>query len=208
MLLMAKADDRDDDDKAEAAPAKSGSKKMLLLVLAGVLVLGVAIAGTVMVTKAMLGGSDAATEDGDAAADSSYNKANDKSGDKKKKKGSKKGAKDDKGAHDESKGAVYLSLEPPFVVNAESQGSTHYLQVSIDVMAREPEVIEDVKKHMPVIRNNLIMLLSSQSQAAVSTRDGKEKLRADALAEIRKVLQEQTGKPGVEAVYFTIFVMQ
>ena len=61
---------------------------------------------------------------------------------------------------------------------------------------------------MPVIRNNLIMLLSSQKQAEVSTRDGKEKLRADALAEIQKVLKEQTGETGAEAVYFTIFVMQ
>ncbi len=202
---MAKANARDEDDEAQA-PVKSGSKKLLLMVLAGVLLLGVSIAGTVLVTKFMLGGGEQAesTDEDDSAAKAEQGKT----GDKKKKKGDKKGDKKAKGENGDAKPAVYLSLEPPFVVNAEGQGSTHYLQVSMDVMARDPAVIESMKKHMPVIRNNLIMLLSSQKQAEVSTRDGKEKLRADALAEIQKVLKEQTGEPGVEAVYFTIFVMQ
>ena len=39
-------------------------------------------------------------------------------------------------------------------------------------------------------------------------REGKEKLRADALAEIQKVMKAETGKPGVESVFFTSFVMQ
>jgi flagellar protein FliL len=200
---MAKADDNDGDDKVKA---KSGGKGMLMMVLGGVLLLGLSIGGSVLVTKSMLGGGgqeDVAEDDGAAAKD-----AHGKTADKKAKKGDKKGDKKGKAEQVEAKPAVYLSLEPPFVVNAEGQGSAHYLQVSMDVMARDAAVIETMKKHMPVIRNNLIMLLSSQKQAEVSTRDGKEKLRADALAEIQKVLTEQTGEPGVEAVYFTIFVMQ
>ncbi len=200
---MAKASARDEnDDEAAAAPAKSGSKKVLLIVLGGVLMLGVSIAGTVLVTKMILGGGEhgASVED-DTVAKAEHGKAEDKN--------KKKGEKKEKKAKGEDAGPVaYMSLEPPFVVNAEGQGSTHYLQISMDVMARDPAVIEAVKKHMPVIRNNLIMLLSSQNQAVVATREGKEKLRADALAEIQKVLKEQTGAPGVEAVYFTIFVMQ
>jgi flagellar FliL protein len=203
---MAKANARDEDDEAAAAPAKSGSKKLLLMVLAGVLLLGVSIAGTVLVTKSMLGGG--ATAESADEEESTAKAEHAKPEDKKKKKGDKKGDKKAKGEHGDAKPAVYLSLEPPFVVNAEGQGNTHYLQVSMDVLARDPAVIETMKKHMPVIRNNLIMLLSSQKQAEVSTREGKEKLRADALAEIQKVLKEQTGEPGVDAVYFTIFVMQ
>jgi flagellar FliL protein len=204
---MAKASARDEDDGA-AAPAKSGGKKVLLIVLGAVLLLGVSIAGTVLVTKSLMGGGEQAesADEENTAAKAERGKA----GDKKKKKGDKgdKGDKKAKGEHGEAKPAVYLSLEPPFVVNAEGQGSTHYLQVSMDVMARDPEVIEAVKKHMPVIRNNLIMLLSSQNQSVVGTREGKEKLRAEALTEIQKVLKEQTGDVGVESVYFTIFVMQ
>ena len=195
---MAKADDTDADSKGTA---KSGGKSMLLMVLAGVLLLGLSIGGSVLVTKSMLGGGhgDSAEEDAPVVKDA-HSKAVDKKG--------KKGDKKAKPESAETKPAVYLSLEPPFVVNAEGQGSSHYLQVSMDVMARDPAVIEAMKKNMPVIRNSLIMLLSSQKQAEVSTRDGKEKLRGDALAEIQKILKEQTGEPGVEAVYFTVFVMQ
>lgn len=198
---MAKAEDRDaDDGKDEAPKAKSGAMKIVLMVLAGVMLLAVSIASTVLVTKAMLGGGATAAPEETAKAEPA------KGDDKKKKKDDRKNDKKAKG--EDTRPAVYLSLEPAFVVNAEGQGNTHYLQVSMDVMARDPQVIEGVKKHMPVIRNNLIMLLSSQNQAVVATRDGKEKLRTDALAEIQKVMKEKTGAPGVEAVYFTIFVMQ
>ncbi len=203
---MAKASAKDDnDDEAAAAPAKSGGKKVLFIVLGVVLMLGVSIGGTVLVTKMLLGGGEhSASAEADTPAKAESSKADDKN----KKKGEKKEKKEKKAKGEDAGPAVYLSLEPAFVVNAVGQGSTHYLQVSMDVMARDPAVIEAVKKHMPVIRNNLIMLLSSQDQAVVSTREGKEKLRAEALTEIQKVLKEQTGETGVEAVYFTIFVMQ
>ena len=202
---MAKPSAKDDnDDEAAVAPAKSGGKKVLFIVLGVVLMLGVSIGGTVLVTKMLLGGEHSASAEGDTAAAAESSKAEPKN----KKKSDKSDKKEKKAKGEDAGPAVYLSLEPAFVVNAVGQGSTHYLQVSMDVMARDPAVIEAVKKHMPVIRNNLIMLLSSQDQAVVGTREGKEKLRADALAEVQKVLKEQTGEPGVEAVYFTIFVMQ
>lgn len=203
---MAKPSAKDDnDDEAAAAPAKSGSKKILFIVLGVVLMLSVSIGGTVLVTKMLLGGGEhSASAEGDSAAPAESGKTEAKN----KKKSDKSDKKEKKAKGEDAGPALYLSLEPPFVVNAVGQGSTHYLQVSMDVMARDPAVIEAVKKHMPVIRNNLIMLLSSQDQAVVGTREGKEKLRADALAEVQKVLKEQIGEPGVEALYFTIFVMQ
>ena len=103
---------------------------------------------------------------------------------------------------------VYQALEPPFVVNFQDQSQVRFLQIAMEVSTRDPLVIAAVKTHMPVIRNNLVLLLSNQAYAGMSTREGKEKLRTDALAEIQKILTEQTGKPGVDAVYFTSFVMQ
>ena len=200
---MAKSDDRD--DEGGATPAKSGSKSLLFIILGGVLLLGVSIAGTVAITKVMLGGTDteAEAESVDAASDSAKDKA-----DSKKKKKGKKGDKEDKGAKDDIRPALYIALEPAFVVNSETQSGIHYLQVSIEVMTRDPLVAENIKTHMPNIRNNLIMLLSSQTQAAVATREGKERVRGEALAEVQKVLKERTGKSDVEALYFTNFVMQ
>jgi flagellar FliL protein len=78
----------------------------------------------------------------------------------------------------------------------------------MEVMARDEAVIENVKTHMPVIRNNLVLVFSNQNYETISTSAGKQKLRDEALAEIQQILKSETGKTGVEAIYFTSFVMQ
>ena len=104
--------------------------------------------------------------------------------------------------------AVYVPLDPAFTVNFRGGAGARYLQVAVEAMTRDPDVEAQIKRHMPVIRNDLTMLFSSKSARDLSTTEGKEALRSETLASIQKVLQSETGKPGVEAVYFTSFVMQ
>lgn len=104
--------------------------------------------------------------------------------------------------------AIYIPVDPAFVVNFASQGKARFLQVTVEVMTRQPEMTDKIKLHMPVIRNNLMLLFSSQSYDGVSTLEGKETLREEALTVVQDILEEETGDPGVEAVYFTSFVMQ
>lgn len=104
--------------------------------------------------------------------------------------------------------AQYLSLHPAFVVNLDDDEAMRYLQLEIEVMARDSSALEAVNKHMPVIRNNLLMLFGTKHYHEIDTREGKEALRLEALAEVQKVLTEQTGSPGVENLYFTSIVMQ
>lgn len=104
--------------------------------------------------------------------------------------------------------ANYLALDPAFVVNLEDPEAPRYLQADVQVMSRDAAALETVKAHLPRIRNSLLMLFGQQKPADLATRAGKEKLLAAALAEIQKVMQAETGKPVVEAAYFTSFVMQ
>ena len=104
--------------------------------------------------------------------------------------------------------AVYIPIDPAFVVNFASQGRARFLQITVEVMIRDPKVSEHIEQHLPVIRNDLMLLFSSQTYDSVSTLEGKENLREEALAVIQQILEEETGDPGVEAVYFTSFVMQ
>jgi flagellar FliL protein len=105
--------------------------------------------------------------------------------------------------------ALYTSLHPPLVVNfKDSVGDAHFMQVTMEVMARDQNVINSVREHTPVIRNGLILLYSGAIYEEVTTREGKEKMLADGLAEIQSVMTEQIGEPGVEAVYFTALVIQ
>lgn len=103
---------------------------------------------------------------------------------------------------------VYLNLDPPFVVNFEDQGELRFLQVAVVVMTHDPKVVDALNFHMPRVRNSLILLLGSQHYEAISTLEGKEKLRTAMLDEVRKVMKDATGSPSADAVYFTSFVMQ
>jgi flagellar protein FliL len=105
--------------------------------------------------------------------------------------------------------ALYVALDPPFVVNFEAEQQVRFLQVTAQLMSRDPATIEMLKSNDPVVRNDLLLLFGNQKYSVISTREGKESLRAQTLAAVRKIIASAGGKPEkVEAVYFTSFVMQ
>jgi flagellar FliL protein len=130
----------------------------------------------------------------------------------------------------EVKPAFYLDLQPPFVVNFEDQTHAAYLQIEMQVMARDKEVLDVLTKHMPVVRNNILLILSAQKFEVVKTRQGKESLQKIILESLQQTVLEATqGHAGedkksdkkdsekehakekplnIEQVYFTSFIMQ
>lgn len=104
---------------------------------------------------------------------------------------------------------VYITLDPPFVVNFEAEAMVRFLQVTIGVMTRDAAVEKLVKDNDPRVRNDLLMILSNQTYDSVSSVEGKEKLRTRCLDSVRAIIQEFGGDPArIEALYFTSFVMQ
>lgn len=105
--------------------------------------------------------------------------------------------------------ALYTSLHPPIVVNFKDQmGDPHFMQITMEVMARDQGVINAVREHTAAIRNGLILLYSGAVYEEVTTNEGKEKMLADGLAKVQEVISEVSGESGVEAVYFTNLVIQ
>ncbi len=103
---------------------------------------------------------------------------------------------------------LYLKLDPEFVVNFSSEQEVNYVQVEIQLMAREQSYIDLATQNMPAIRNQIILLLSGQKYTELKTPAGKDKLRADMLAKIQEIIGTNPKVPGIEAVYFTMFIMQ
>ncbi|MDJ0927117.1 MAG: flagellar basal body-associated FliL family protein [Gammaproteobacteria bacterium] len=101
----------------------------------------------------------------------------------------------------------YLALDPALVVSFEDQNAIRFLQVTVEVMAREEAAIEAVTTHTPVIRNNLLMLMGGKTLTDLTSRDGKEQLRQDALTEVQAILSK-FGDATIEDLYFTSFVVQ
>jgi len=104
--------------------------------------------------------------------------------------------------------ALYFPFEPPFVVNFKDRGRTRFLQVTMEVMTRDPQIIEDIKMHMPVIRNNMLLMLGNQKAEDLHSSEGKEKIREALLVDLKEFLAEETGRVKVEGLYFTSFVTQ
>jgi flagellar protein FliL len=108
-----------------------------------------------------------------------------------------------------AKPPLYVALDPPFVVNFEGEQLVRFLQITVQVLTRESETQELLKVNDPVIRNDLLMLFANQKYEVVAQREGKEKLRMEALKSIKHVVETNGGKPdSIENVYFTSFVMQ
>ena len=137
------------------------------------------IGGSVGVTVMMLGGDDEAAEDGAEAV--------------------------------AEEPAVlkphYLALEKKTITFSQT-GGAKFLQMEMQLMAHDPAVLEAVKEHMPVVDNDLLLLLSRQNSETLRGQEGKETLRGEILTAVQKIVKENADLDGPQAVYFTSFVMQ
>lgn len=116
---------------------------------------------------------------------------------------SKHGEKKDKGEK-----PSYYKFSPAFIVNIPSNGRLRFLQIEVQLMAKNDDDLKSIEAYAPVIRNDLITLFSSQNYDDLLTPDGKENLRKSSLAVSRKILKDNSGAPCVEQVLFTNFVTQ
>ena len=103
---------------------------------------------------------------------------------------------------------VYVELDPDFVVSFKDQRLARFMQLRVKLMSHDADLMETVEQYKPVLRNNLLLLYSSQKFEEIVTREGKEKLLAQSLEEVNRTLEKEAGVSGVEAVYFTSFVAQ
>ncbi len=102
----------------------------------------------------------------------------------------------------------YVELAPAFIVNFPHQGRQRFLQANITVMGRDAQAMDAVIQHMPVLRHNLINLLSARMLLVFEDPSGIEQLRQLATEEVKQVLRREIGRDGIEEVLFTNFVMQ
>ena len=103
---------------------------------------------------------------------------------------------------------VYYDMSKAFIVNFPKGSEARLIQVSVSLLVKGEEAVEALKKHEPMIRNNLLMLISAKGTKNLKTKEGKEELRADMLKEIGEVMEKMAGKNKVKDLFFTAFVMQ
>jgi len=179
---MAENDDRElTEEEVAEEERKAKRKQRTLLIVMGVLLVALSVALTLTLLY-FLGDRGAEAPEGDAAVEEPLEPA--------------------------SREAIYFPIRDKFITNYNVRGRQRFLQAEVNLMFRDNEVAEAIEEHMPRIRNDLNMLFSGQNFEDLQTPEGRELLRQDAVRRVQRILEEETGKPGVEQVLFTSFVMQ
>jgi len=104
--------------------------------------------------------------------------------------------------------AIYITIPDPFLVNIVSGKRSRMMQIKVQFMVRSTESEDLVKKHLPLIRNDMLDFFSTADAKEVQTREGRSALKKGALQVARKVMKDQVGFEAIELVLFTGFVVQ
>lgn len=188
---------------AEAKPKSGLDKKTLIIIVMGAVFFATLVGGGVF----FMTSRHAAPTADEAAASDEEAPAKADTKDTKAAKGKK--GKNGKAGAEAKTPPLYIPLDPPFVVNFEAAGAVRFLQLTAQVMTRDPETAEKIKQNDPAIRNDLLLLFGGLKAEDLNTREGKEALRQQALATVQKAVTNEGGDgKKVESLLFTSFVMQ
>ncbi|MDD2883470.1 MAG: flagellar basal body-associated FliL family protein [Dechloromonas sp.] len=180
------------EEGAEAPPKKS--KKLLIIIVAVVLLL---VIGGGAAAFFLLKGDDEHADEEEVAAETEKPA---------KKKDKKK----------EEHPPVFVNMEA-FTVNLVPETGDQYLQVILSVELEGPEAEAELKAHLPKIRNDVTLLLSSKKASELLPKEGKEALAVEIQDAINSAISppkknkrgEMVAPDGpVHAVLFTSFIIQ
>ncbi|QCU89647.1 flagellar basal body-associated FliL family protein [Thiomicrorhabdus sediminis] len=103
----------------------------------------------------------------------------------------------------------YFSMDK-VVVNFQGEGQAKFLAVDFKFMSYIPQVVEVEMEHLrPILKNDIDRVLRQQRYSKLRKPDGPDQLRAEVLAEVKKVLEQHRIYPDLlEDVYLGRFVMQ
>ena len=104
----------------------------------------------------------------------------------------------------------YVELKPTFITNFGVSDSGHlkYVKADITVLVHNKEAEYAARYHLPALRNSLVLLLARQDESTISSASGRETIKAEAIAELREILEKEEGAGHIEDLMFTNFIVQ
>jgi flagellar FliL protein len=107
----------------------------------------------------------------------------------------------------EKKSAIFVPVEP-FTVNLQDDERERYLQVGLVVEANDRAAAEAIKEMMPLVRSQILLLLSSKQAAQLMPPQGKRALAEELLQQVRLPLASELPDRGIAQVHFSVFIIQ
>ncbi len=102
----------------------------------------------------------------------------------------------------------YVTLVPALVGNFGEGPKLKFYKADLSLRVTGADVEAKVKHNEPLIRNQLVMLFSQQTEQAMAAPGARETLRAEALKQVQEILTQEEGKPLVEDLLFNNLIIQ
>jgi flagellar FliL protein len=102
---------------------------------------------------------------------------------------------------------TYIALEQSFTANLADGAGFVQLGISLSTYY-DSKVVQNIERQAVPIRSAVLMVLSQQDAAVLSTPQGKQLLQRDLTDAINQVLREKESFGGIDNVYFTNLVIQ
>lgn len=102
----------------------------------------------------------------------------------------------------------YVNVVQPFVFNATGKQRDRVVQIKVQLMVRGMENEDYARYHSPLIESTLLSTFASVTVEQLRSMNGRVELRDQATADVQASLSQVVGKPVVERVLFTDFVIQ
>jgi flagellar FliL protein len=99
---------------------------------------------------------------------------------------------------------AYIRIAP---VTVNLLGGTQFVQTSISIKGRSADVANNVSTYMPIVRHELILLLSNQRSEDILTTDGKTALMEAIKHAVNKAIN-MDDQSGVGEVVIEDFIVQ
>lgn len=173
------ADKEQQNNEENSSKPSGGKKKLILLILLAIVLIGASVGGTITVLKMMQ--PEPVLEESEVAEEE---------------------------VEPLPKPAIYYPLKPEYILNIDARGRRRYLRLDLTVLTRDEDVIAAIELHRPTVDNVVNLIAGGQIFEEIQTAEGKELLRLQLLQELQAVFEKEIGKPGIEQVLFTNFVMQ
>lgn len=103
---------------------------------------------------------------------------------------------------------AYVTLTPALVGNFGDGPKLKFFKADLSLRVSGADVEAKIKHHEPLIRNQLVMLFSQQTDEAMAAAGSREVLRAEALKQVQDVMTQEEGKPLVEDLLFNNLIIQ
>lgn len=176
-----------EDDEATEGGGKS-KKKLIIIIIAVLLIVGIGAGAAFF----LLSGDDAEEKAQNVEQQSETSDSE----------------KEEEEKVEEPKKAHYVSLDPAFVISFQMGNRARFLQFRLELLTYKQSVSDALADNMPMIRNEVVMLVGRQDLAELRTREGREKLQQTLKDALNQALKRDADEQGIEAVLFTDYVMQ